>query len=240
MNIKCYRVLIISLFFMIVNTTTHVNYTPNDNELNNNNNNNNNNSYDLNILPNLNDECNALEIKKTINNELVFDVLDPKYNTTIPLYDIDLPLELQKYVYNLSLEVDIDHKIILAVMWVESRFDNSVTNKNTNGTIDRGYMQLNSKWTNWQADLSGIDRQHFDVNNPYHNIVAGIKELEDCKTYWINKGINSENVLNYMLNSYNMGKVGFSKYINKYNTTTRYYDQQVKDYMKKLESLVLE
>ena len=108
MNIKCYRVLIISLFFMIVNTTTHANYTLNDNELNNNNNNNN--SYDLNILPNLNDECNALEIKKTINNELVFDVLDPKYNTTIPLYDIDLPLELQKYVYNLSLEVDIDHK----------------------------------------------------------------------------------------------------------------------------------
>ena len=85
---------------------------------------------------------------------------------THPIYDIPLSDELQKYVYEISLEYEIDHKLILSIMWVETggTFKLDLISK----TNDYGLMQINKSNHKWLSN-AGLD----DMLDPYDNIRAG-------------------------------------------------------------------
>lgn len=53
------------------------------------------------------------------------------------------PLYLRTYTEEVSKEYDVDHSLVLAVIYNESRFKSGLTHKNANGTIDYGLMQVN-------------------------------------------------------------------------------------------------
>jgi soluble lytic murein transglycosylase-like protein len=61
--------------------------------------------------------------------------------------------------------------LVMAIIEVESDFIPTAVHYNTNGTIDRGLMQLNSAWYN-------------DANwdNPSANIYQGVKHLEKLRS----------------------------------------------------------
>lgn len=151
--------------------------------------------------------------------------------------DIPLDKDIQKFAWELSEENDIAYDMILAVMYAESRFDESATNNNTNGTTDKGLMQLNSGYHEWQAELAGIDYNEFDPYNPYHNITAGIAVLVYYRDYWVAQGITSqEELFKYTLNSYNMGIGGFRTYARTTGSISRSYNRNILDYKIQLET----
>lgn len=163
------------------------------------------------------------------------------YQDPVIYYDIPLDDDLQKYIYEITEEYDMDYTVVLAIIWTENNsFDVNAMHKNSNGTVDMGLMQLNSKYKNWQAELAGINKCEFNAYNPHHNIQAGVGILNYYKEYWLNKGISEDQIFNHTVNSYNMGHAGFGKYVNKHKKTTRYYDQKVKECLKDLEQLKCE
>lgn len=87
-------------------------------------------------------------------------------------YNIDLSKKLQEHTYKLSKEYKVDMELVLAIMWHESRFIEDVDdNINTNGSHDRGLMQINEVNWGWLSDKG------LDVNNPYDNIESGVLML---------------------------------------------------------------
>jgi soluble lytic murein transglycosylase-like protein len=58
--------------------------------------------------------------------------------------------------------------LLQAIAWVESRYDKNAENKNTNGSIDVGVMQINSLWLEPLSEY-GIEQKHlynacFNIN----------------------------------------------------------------------------
>jgi soluble lytic murein transglycosylase-like protein len=66
----------------------------------------------------------------------------------------------------------IDLMFVLGVMNLESRFDMSAHNINSNGTTDDGLMQINSLTAPWLAEKIGD--KNADVTNPHDNVRMGI------------------------------------------------------------------
>lgn len=89
-------------------------------------------------------------------------------------YDIELPIDMQMHAFLLSEEYNVDIEVVYAVMWHESRFIWDVKdNINTNGTRDRGLMQINEVNWKWLSDIG------LDVNDPYDNIECGVYMLSN-------------------------------------------------------------
>lgn len=121
--------------------------------------------------------------------------------------DISLPEERQEYLWNLCQEHSLDYDLMLAVMFHESSFNPEAKNVNKNGTVDSGYMQINSSNIDWVNELAG---KEIDLFNPEDNILAGVLIFEYYQDSW--KGKVDESILNrYTLNSYNMGITGYRK-----------------------------
>jgi len=116
--------------------------------------------------------------------------------------DIALCLELQKYTWDLcvryarraGLSTDELYELVLKVMWKESRHRVDIPdNLNTNGSRDRGPMQINSVNWGWLSSDYGLD-----VNDYRQNIEAGVLMLsrllerhsvEHALTaYWVGEG----------------------------------------------------
>lgn len=113
-------------------------------------------------------------------------------------YDVPISDELQDHLYDLCQREDVEIELALGVIWKESRFNENISdNINSNGTRDRGVMQINS--CNW----SRMAREGLDVNNPKDNMEYGVKMLSRLKT----KGYTTEQVLM----AYNAGEYGMTK-----------------------------
>lgn|GEM_PF-2198825 len=100
-------------------------------------------------------------IRSTLTQSIVFQP-----------YDIDLSIDLQRHTVEICRENGVDPDLVLAIMWHESRFIPDVRdNVNTNGTHDRGLMQIN------QCNWGWLMEKGLDVNNPYDNVSSGVLML---------------------------------------------------------------
>ena len=108
--------------------------------------------------------------------------------------DIDIPFIYQVHTYALCREYEVEYELALAVMNVESQGNAKATNHNKNGTVDKGYMQINSVNYEWLREELGIT----DFYNPWQNIKAGVFMLADLMDRHSDK--------HSILMSYNMGE----------------------------------
>ena len=111
-------------------------------------------------------------------------------------YNIALPVDQQKYTYNMCEKYGVQYELMLAVMYKESHF-----NPTASSGIADGLCQIN------RNNLSMLSRNLGTSNlfNPYQNIEAGVYMLARCFTSAKNVTSDSTDTLVYALNSYNMG-----------------------------------
>jgi soluble lytic murein transglycosylase-like protein len=108
--------------------------------------------------------------------------------------DTPIPFIYQIYTYAICREYKVDYEMALSVMDVESEGQANATNHNKNGTVDRGYMQINSVNYQWLNDELGVT----DFYNPWQNIKAGVFMLSDL--------MERHSDTHEILMSYNMGE----------------------------------
>jgi soluble lytic murein transglycosylase-like protein len=93
------------------------------------------------------------------------------YSYYIP--QIPLSKELQEYTYDLCRTNNVDYKLLLSIMWEESRFEANKIHINSNHSIDRGLCQVNS------CHIPDLKKQGItNLLDPYQNIKAGIIVLK--------------------------------------------------------------
>lgn len=122
------------------------------------------------------------------------------YNEKIPL-----PLEHQKYLYNMCIQRNIDYKSALAVIDIESSFRANVISK----TNDYGYFQINKVNHKRLTKTLGTKNQPLD---PYININWGTYMLNELKNKYTQEGYKGEGLRNAILSAYKRGQYGFKKY----------------------------
>lgn len=168
--------------------------------------------YDVEVL----DYQELPEAKEEIYEEEEPESLPPKY-------DIPIPDELQKHIWDLCEENKIAYELVLAVIFAESEYNIEAKNVNKNGSKDRGLMQINSRFQNGHAENAGVEE--FDPYNPYQNIIVGVNILVTERDYWRDKGCCDEDVYSYTLGSFHYGREGVRKYglpVNYINKITKY------------------
>jgi soluble lytic murein transglycosylase-like protein len=155
-----------------------------------------------------------------------------KWQKEIPLHK-----ELQEYTWKLSQVYGVPYEFILATMYRENRTLNlKAINRNKDGSIDKGLMQLNSKYYESYAMMIGVDPKEFDPFDPYQNILVGVNILRNRMNYWYDQNTDDENeLLHKTALGYNRGLHGSKKYIKKYKTYVTPYTKDVVKYKKELE-----
>lgn len=96
-------------------------------------------------------------------------VLDYDWETLYMDYD------LQKFIYYLCLDNDIDYYLVMGMIARESRFDTTVVSC-TAGRYYYGLMQMDN--TCVQQVMEWEDNADLDPTNPYDNVYIGIKMLK--------------------------------------------------------------
>ncbi|MBR5227748.1 MAG: transglycosylase SLT domain-containing protein [Clostridia bacterium] len=142
------------------------------------------------------------------------------------LYNIKLSADLQRYAYNMCKKYNIPYETFLAVMYVESGFNNN----SISSTNDYGICQINMCNYNYLNRNLGIT----DLLNPYDNIKAGAFWLSRYYKSW-SKYNSGELLERNALNSYNFGEAGYRQYINQGGTAYSWrYANKVLDVKAKL------
>lgn len=146
-----------------------------------------------------------------------------------PRYNVPLDADLQSHIWNLSIKHDISYELILAVIKVESNFDELASSGSS-----LGLMQLNKHNTlSWLKKQVGI--KNFDPFNPYHNTEAGVWYLNYLRKSWIDSGYSEEDAFELSLLSYNQGISRTKRWIKQYGLDSEYV-RKVKEYKYQLES----
>ena len=110
-------------------------------------------------------------------------------------YNIALPLDEQKYTYNMCEKYGVEYELMLAVMYKESHF-----NANASSGIADGLCQIN------KGNLSSLAKIGVtNLFNPYQNIQAGAYILARCFKSADSLNLSGNDRLVYALNAYNMG-----------------------------------
>ena len=159
-----------------------------------------------------------------------------------PKYNINLSEENQNLIFQLCIKNEISYELVLAVFHYESKFNpNAINTSNKDKSRDVGISQLNNRFTNTYRDyaikyceLSPSTK--FDVVNVDHNIRAGIGILVYLRDYWKQRGVRDDLLMIYVHNSYNLGIVGFQKYIKQTGNIDREYSRQILLRKEKLET----
>jgi len=153
------------------------------------------------------------------------EILQSEYS----FYDIPLSHEIQIYIQNLCKKHNIDYKIVISLLQLESNFQTDLISE----TSDLGISQINTRYIYWYADIAGLENYDpFDIYDSVAMCVAGLAYYRD---YWISKGITGEETLMiYTLNTYNMG-YNYKNYIEKTGTIHRNYSNLILGYKKQLE-----
>lgn len=151
---------------------------------------------------------------------VILCILFPVISNGYTIYDINVPEEVQKYLYDKCLEYDIEYELALAVIKLETEwtFDPKFKTNNTNSkeeiiSVDEGLFQINSKLTDWYAELAGI-KDKYNVLNPYDNILMGLAGLDFWRRYAIEKEnlIDKDEIIVYMLECYTHGYNGYKEH----------------------------
>lgn len=97
--------------------------------------------------------------------ELRKDVQEIKFT---PL-EMPVPEEHQRHLHNLCRRESVDMSTMLNIWYTESRLSiDPPDNYNSDGSIDRGPMQINSVNWGWLAN------EGLDVNDPFQNLEAAV------------------------------------------------------------------
>lgn len=134
------------------------------------------------------------------------------------VYDIPLTAEKQQFVQSLAARYDLSFELCLAVMAVESNFDCRASSGSS-----CGIMQLNSNTYPTLARDLGIEK--FDPYDFYHNVQAGIYKLALEREYWLGEDLMDEDAVQAMLISYNRGRAGARRYIEKCGLSAEYVEK---------------
>lgn len=135
----------------------------------------------------------------------------------IPKYDIPMPLEHQVFAFLKCEELGVEYELVLGIIELESSFDASLVCSNSNGSVDRGYLQINS------CREKELKKQGYtDLLDPYQNLEIGINIIADLLNRYEDEVV--------ALESYNKGERGYKEnYADKgiYQTA---YSQRVIEY----------
>lgn len=137
--------------------------------------------------------------------------------------EVYLDPELQRYMMKLADENNLEYEFVLAICYVETKFDPSLNNAglNANGTTDWGLMQLNDAYIGAFCEMYN-DGVPVDMLNAYDNAKIGINVLGD---------INSrQSTLYDVACSYNMGEYGWTEYKNNVSASWHYGDKVLEYY----------
>jgi len=160
------------------------------------------------------------------------EILEKEYEelSKYRFYDIPLTYKQQKFIFDLAEEKDLSFELLISIIKNESNFRTNLVSK----TSDYGIMQLNLKNHDFFAKLSGLEE--YDVFDFYDNVTMGVNYLVYLRNNLIKQGItNQEDLTIYLLNSYNMGEMGFKNYVKRTGMTTRVYNQNIIEYKGLLE-----
>ncbi len=123
--------------------------------------------------------------------------------------EIPLSKDIQKYIYQMCSEKNLNYDLILSIIKCESNFKIDSIGYNDNGTFDSGLMQINSCHIASLKEQYGIS----DIMDPYSNILVGISMISSCMDAYGETG---------GLVAYNMGVGGYQACIAKGNLNTAY------------------
>ncbi len=70
---------------------------------------------------------------------------------------------------------DVNPKLLKTIAMTESNLRPDAVNKNRNGTLDIGLMQINSSW----IEILGLNAGHL-IQDPCYNTLIGAKILRQC------------------------------------------------------------
>ena len=115
--------------------------------------------------------------------------------------DIAMPYEHQRYLFDRSLELDLDYYKLLALIETESGFDY----KAIGTTDDYGYFQINKMN---HEDLAKKLSTPNEPLNPFINIEWGTYILADLYEYWSGEGYKGKELDRLVWSSYNKGITG--------------------------------
>lgn len=126
-----------------------------------------------------------------------------------------------------SKEFGIEQSWITAVIEQESRFDEKAINVNTDGTIDRGLMQINSKTVleiTKKLGLTYTEGMEFD---PAINIRMG--------TFYLKENMKQNPDIHYIFTAYNKGPTGAAEWFEDKGTYASEYSTSVIEKIKKYD-----
>jgi hypothetical protein len=131
--------------------------------------------------------------------------------------------ELQRYMMRLSEENNLEYEFVLAICYVETKFNPSLNNAglNANGTTDWGLMQLNDAYIGAFCEMYN-DGVPVDMLNAYDNAKIGISVLGDISS--------RQSTLYDVACSYNMGEYGWTEYKNNVSASWHYGDKVLEYY----------
>ena len=125
------------------------------------------------------------------SNEIVTDSGFKQYN-------VALPLEQQKYAYNLCQQYGVQYELFLATMYKESRFNPNAVG----GGNSYGLCQIHNSNYTMLANRLGIT----NFLDPYDNMTAGVYLLSIYLSAARARVSDYSSVEAYALNAYNMGE----------------------------------
>jgi hypothetical protein len=157
-----------------------------------------------------------------INSEILMNWNNGALLDFVPL-DVPLDEDLQKFIYCLSHDYNIDFSFVMALINQESSFITDITSS----TNDFGLMQINKVNHEWLMETLGVT----DFNDPYQNVRCGIFILRNLFEKYEDPA--------RVLMAYNMGETGAkrlwdkgifeSNYSNKVITKAAEYQQQISE-----------
>lgn len=165
------------------------------------------------------------DVEEDIDEDIdsVEDVFLPigEYYDNIKNGNMSFDGDLQEYLWWKCEENGVDFYIIMAQICEESEYKETARGHNTNGTVDKGLAQINSKYLGYFEELMG---RSIDPYNPYDAIDWIVFFHGYEKPYWISNGYNNNDADMAVLGSYNKGRNNMKSYINKHGLSYYYND----------------
>ncbi|MDD3303366.1 MAG: G5 domain-containing protein [Clostridia bacterium] len=140
-------------------------------------------------------------------------------------YNIKLPVEQQKFAYNLCKQYGIQYELFLAMMYKESGYNPN--SYGGSGNPSYGLCQIYVTNHAWLSSALGIS----DFFNPYDNMTAGAfllaRYINSGYTHVSSQGTDAVEI--YGLNSYNMGEGVYNAYCGNNGVQNRAYSTSIRN-----------
>jgi soluble lytic murein transglycosylase-like protein len=140
------------------------------------------------------------------------------------IYDVPITSDIQLYTLAVCGNNEVEMQLALAIMWKESNFITNAQGTNSNGTKDKGLMQINScNYKTLKNDL-GVT----DLLDAKQNILSGV--------YMLSKLNKQYGDIHKVLTAYNIGGKRMNELFSQgYNSTA--YSRDILKYYYQLTGL---